>query len=190
MANRVLQQKRMKMKRMRRAYLKKFSMKSTGPVANPGYLNDKGDFVGISFGDRSKLAASTIDQHVLTKYRFNPNSNEAIYARTGGLHTDIWPGGKEIILAKLVQSRGNCGSLQGERRYVYQNLPTDNPNYTLRLYMSGEDCFFMAEIVTKTERIYKISMEYTMKERALDARRHDRISWEQVDRVPLPSEPT
>ena len=89
MAARWMQQKKSKQRRMRRAWAKPFSMRNTGPHKHPGFLNEKGEFIDEGFKARALVAKSTIDQHLLRKFKFNPNSNEAIYARTQGLHTDL-----------------------------------------------------------------------------------------------------
>lgn len=179
MANRVLQQKRFKMKRMRRAYLKSFNVRNSGP----------NNLEGIGFGSRTKAAQTTFDAHLLAKMRFNPNSNEAIYAKTQGLHTDIWPGGQEVVLARRVRSRANAGSLQKDQRYVHAVMRKET-NLELRLYMLGDSCFFAMEMLTKTERIYKMSAEYNSKDRAVESLKHNRIVWENVERVPLDSLPS
>jgi len=174
MANRTIQQKVQKMKRMRRAHLKSFSMRSAGPT----------NLEGIGFGARSQVAQTSFDSWFLRRKQFNINSNEVIYARTRGLHTDIWPGGTEVVLAKMQQSRNGAGSLQSERRYVY-SIVRKEPNSELRLYISGDDCFFVYEATTRYERVYKVSHEYSKKQRALDANKYGRIAWVLVEREPL-----
>lgn len=183
MANRVLQQKRVKMKRMRRAWAKSFSMKNTGPHKHPGYLNDKGDFVDIGFSSRAKAGGMFLDEHLLVKYKFKTNSPEAVYARTRGLHTDLAVD-REVILAKQVKSSNNAGSLQGELRYVYAILKKEI-NYEARLYMCGDSCFIAEEMNTKTHHVSKISMEYSDKHRAKDCFVNHRVVWDNIERVPL-----
>ena len=122
---------------MRRAWAKPFSMRNTGPHKHPGFLNEKGEFIDEGFKARALVAKSTIDQHLLRKFKFNPNSNEAIYARTQGLHTDL-ASEKEIVLARLAQSRNNAGSLQGEQRYVHSvflRLRTMNYAYIFQVIL-------------------------------------------------------
>jgi len=183
MANRVLQQKRLKMKRMRRAWAKPFSMRNTGPFKHPMYINDQGEPVDVSFASRAKAGKMFVDEHLLAKYRFNPNSSEAIYARTRGLHSDLAVD-KEVILAKIVQSRGNAGSLQGEKRFVYKIMHKE-PNWEVRLYMCGDECFFCEEMLTTTHKVSKISFQYDDRHRAVDAWKHNRIVWDKVERIPL-----
>ena len=193
MPARWLQQKIVKQKRMRRAWAKPFSMKNTGPNMHPGFVTGSGKnkgFTDIGPGARSKAASSMPDYDTLSKFlvsKFKYNDAEAIYARTRGLHSDLAVD-REIILAKLVQSRGNAGSLQGERRYVYQEMYTGHPNYKLRLYISGEKCFFICEIKTNTHFVYKRSYEIEGLQFAVETHRRDRILWESIERIPLPAD--
>lgn len=184
MVNRVIQAKVMKQKRMRRAWAKPYSMRSMGPHPSPGFVNERGDFTDIGFGSRTKVARSHFDMYLISKYSFHPNSTEAIYARTRGLHADL-AADREIVLVKRTQSRGTSGpSLEKERTYVYQVMK-QVPNYEIRLYILGDSSFFIASIVTKTERIYKRSVEYPALHVARDDYAHDRILWDVVDRQPL-----
>src|SRR5688572_7788137 len=109
MANRVIAAKLQKMKKARWRSVKSFSSKNTGPMKYPGFINEQGEWVDVSLRSRSKAAANFIDDHLITKYRYRPDSPEAIYARSRGLHTDLTRDG-EVVLARMVQNRTGVGA--------------------------------------------------------------------------------
>lgn len=183
MVNRVIQQKVLKQKRMRRAYLKKFSLKNTGPVKYPGYFDDQGDWVDMSLHSRSQAAKvqnldSQLSEHLRKRFRFKKTDPESIYARHRGLHTDLTRDG-EIILARLVQSRGNAGSLQGEERFV-RKVYINKPERLTSLYMSGSTNFFI-EVRTNSEGTYFFkSIDYPDRHTAERAYVQNRILWAEI----------
>src|SRR5690349_21450518 len=117
MVNRVIQQKRIKMARQRQAWAKPFSMKRTGIVANPGFRNEQGDFVPMSIGSRSKAGGVVADPWLDTIFKDkNPlyridEFGHYIPNETGIFQRRDVP--RAVVLAKLIQSTNNAGSLQG-----------------------------------------------------------------------------
>ena len=181
MANRTIQQKIVKMKRMRRAHLKRFSTKNTGPIKYPGFFNDQGDFVDMSMRSRAKAAeVQNLDEklsiNLRRRFRFKLTDPESIYARSRGLHTDLTKDG-EMILAKMVQSRSGPGSIQGEQRYVHQVMEQDE-HHKLVLYMSGDDNFF----VQQSRDALLISFRYYDRMKAVKAFKDKGILWEEIIR--------
>lgn len=186
MAARWLQQKLTKQKRMRRAHLKGYSMgRPKGPPPEPGSNDDhsRGGFVGVGFASRNR--AAQVNLHVDTmsiflRETFSKRSYENRYVRLNGLHTDLEP-----IVAKMAQSKINAGSLQGERHYVYKVMDKIT-NHEVRLYIAGDDCFFVSETRTISQMVYKVSAEYDRTRFAVLAFERDDILWEYVERRPLP----
>lgn len=179
MANRVLQQKRVKMQRMRRAWAKQFSRKNTGPMKAPFYINEQGDETDLSIKARSK-AAGIIDYESLSdnlrrRFRFKESDPESIYARHSGLHTDLTRDG-ELILARMWANKKGAGTLQGEERFVYQCM-IKNDKQERRLYMGREICFFYEERLVSGGKEIRISIEYPSRERAQIAHLQDKILW-------------
>lgn len=211
------QAKELKIKKARARKPKSFSMKSSGPMKQPGYLNPvldkdnnpvidemtgraKYEFVDISFGSRAKAAQSSPNWDTLSRFlmsHFKPNDHEAVYARTRGLHTDLTshvkhvskrkaqPVDQEVILVKQIQSKLNAGSIQGESKYVQHKMSTDSPNWDVRLFISGDDCFFVSEMRTETEMVYKVSADFIGIHNAIHAFKKDRVIWRTVLRTPL-----
>src|SRR5690348_10183635 len=123
MGARWMQQKKLKQQRMRRAWAKKYSMKNTGPTKFPMAVTQikidgepRRSVTDVGIKGRAIAAKSFIEPHLLRRYRYNPNSNEAIYVRTRGLHSDLDPSSKELILAKMNDRRSpaNAGQSAGE----------------------------------------------------------------------------
>lgn len=175
MGNRVIQQKRQKMKRMRKAWAKTYSMRMSIPAepgTSPFFSNP------LSIGSRTKAARSHLDEYLLSKFRFRSNSNERIYATYFGLHTDLVNGVAEVVLARRVQSRNNAGSLQGEQRFV-RWIAINKEHHKLVLFIGGEINFFVEErLSARGERSHRLSVEYGTKERAKQAYLDGRIIWE------------
>lgn len=187
MANRVIQQKRVKMQRMKRAHLKKFNLRNLGPAKSAGYTirvkqpdgTFKTQVVDITTKNISKRAQFWLNMHLINKYRFDPNSNEAIYARNRGLHTDLTRD-DELVLSRRVQSRQRQASLQGTIDYVYSRL-VDNDTRHLRLYMGGGDVFFLEQRLVGDCYEYRTSMEYVSKDSAMQAYLKEDITWVKLD---------
>jgi hypothetical protein len=183
MGARWLQQKNLKIKRMRRAYLKKFSTKSSGVEKSFGFRNEQGDWVDTSFRARNKAAASFIDVALLAKYKFKSNDPTVLYAMSQGLHGDIF---KETQLARIVQSTTAAGSLQGEERLVHY-LINDKTFTELRLYMGQKECFFIGHRKTNNKNILYGSISYRDRERALLLHREDKLTWEFREEYDIPT---
>jgi hypothetical protein len=190
MGARWLQQKVLKQKRMRRAWAKKYSMKNVGPSKSMFTFNDQGKPTDVGMGARGKAARTNINFDSMSKFllrRFKPSDTEVIYARTHGLHTDL-ASDRQVVLAKMTQSTGNAGSVQGETPYVYSVIKKI-PNQELRLYMCRDSAFFVRETITDTERVFRVSTEYvgdSARYRAKADYVADKIPWEVVERTPLP----
>jgi hypothetical protein len=191
MANRNMQQKKAKMQRMRRAWARSYSVRSSGTSQHLWVRDDNGKPVDMGFSKRNELAAtntdfSTMDRALLRT--FKSTDTEAIYARTQGLHTDLLFD-NPIVLARMVHSTSNAGSLQKERRYVYKNMHMgQNANPKTRWYISGESSFFVRETRTDTELVYRISYEYSTLFKAQLAYTKKNILWnpDLTQRVPIP----
>lgn len=189
MANRNIQQKINKMKRMRRSHLKKYSMKNTGPIRHTGFFNEQGDFVDTSLRTRNKAAVNILDEHLLIKYRFNQKSPEAMYARRAGLHTDL------VVLCKYVAPKG-ASSPHIEDFSIYQNMPDDRFS-ELRLYLGRTECFFIGFKTENGERVVYTSYPYVDigrirgRDLALKAQRDRTILWDTVEKIhtPPPADP-
>jgi hypothetical protein len=186
MGNRVLQQKVLKIKRMKRAYLKRFSTKNTGPSKFPWYLNDKGDLIDMSVKARSKTAAvqdlERMNEQLRKKFKFKLSDPESIYARHSGLHTDMTRDG-ELILARLVQSRSGVGNIQGEVRYVYQEMH-NRPTSNCRLYMANDENFFVELRQTERGKFFLTSIIYSNRQMAVLAYRNGHINWKSSSEIP------
>lgn len=182
MANRNMQQKTLKMQRMRRAYLKKFSTKGTGPIKYPGFFNEQHEFVDTSLRSRTKAASNFIDEHLLKKYRFKPNSPEALYVRRAGLHSDMNDG--QILLARQIQSAKGSGSLQGEEKFCFQRIP-DKRFVELRLYMGRSTNFFIGYEIKGDKRLMFTSIEYHDRKRALFLQARNEIVWLECEELEL-----
>lgn len=164
MAARWKQQKEAKMKRMRRAWAKPYSMKSTGISANPGFKNDQGEFVLTSIRSRAKAGGRVADPwldaifkdhnplyHVDEQGNYSANE-DGIYKRK-----DSVP--RAAVLAKLMQSTNGAGTLQGEQRFVYEKI-LDGEFVKVRLYMSGDEAFFVEQTTKGRVTIYRRSILY------------------------------
>lgn len=197
MVNRNIQIKIQKMRKRRASRPKSFSTANTGPDKHAGFLTeviaDDGtvsrSLQPLAIAARSRVASqlpnwSTMDRWIINT--FKPDSPEAIYARTSGLHTDIRVvQGDALVLAKMAQSKTGAGSVQGENTYV-KSVLIQRLNHERRIYISGDSVFFCEEIVTKTHRVYRISHEYDSAVHAMEDHKRDRILWEKTERMPLP----
>lgn len=191
MANRSIQQKIIKMKRMRRAWAKSYSMKNTGPVKNPVIVEkyhedgeDKLRVTEVSIGARNKSASRTFSpssfgERLLVHFQFNEKDPECIYARRAGLHTDL------VILGKLVHSKSSAGSLQGEIRFA-QHIFIDTPELELRLFMGGDEVFFVEERRSDGKITQLRSINYVDKKYAIDAYQNGEhtIMWKEIFEFP------
>lgn len=191
MASRWMQQKKFKQKRMRKAWAKSYSRKNTGPMKDFITITQTKDEKGepyrsvtdLSIKGRSKSAANYLSEYLLKRFKFNPNSSEALYVRTAGLHSDLAPGSKELVLARLNQSRRNAGSVQGEEEFV-QHVCTDRPTSKRTLFLGRDICFFIEVRTTRKGVVILKSCDYTDRGDALKANRgendpdsSDRILW-------------
>jgi hypothetical protein len=173
MASRWMQQKKLKQRRMRRAWAKSFSMRNTGPTKDPIVAS-------VAPKARSQAAIFWLKDALLKKFKFNPNSNEAIYVRTRGLHTDLSPDSKELVLAKMMHSKSHAGSLQGEGTIFVTHVCHSRPTSHLVLYMGGAENFFIEVRVTdKGPYVFK-SILYPDRHNAMKALVNG-IIWEDFD---------
>lgn len=165
MVARWIQQKQAKQKRIRRSWAKPYSMKGTGPAVLPGFIGDDGRFNSLSIGSRAKAGRTLDDPWLSALFKgVNSLSNEAqIYARTSG--PNAVP--RAVVLASLIQSKNNAGSLQGEQTYVYKILEKGKA-VELRLYMGGEEAFFVERKRVGTKETYRRSIVY-QRSRAMNA---------------------
>jgi hypothetical protein len=187
MVNRVIQQKIIKQKRMRRAWAKRFSMRNAGPMRYPGFFNDQGEFVDMSLRSRTQSARvndldSQLNDFLRRKFRFKLSDPESIYARHRGLHTDMTHDG-ELVLARMVQSRSGAGTLQGEQKFV-RSVCIKRDTCLRTLYMSGETNFFIEVRVTEGGTVFLRSCEYIDRQMALLAHKTDNILWEEISNSP------
>lgn len=188
MPNRNIQQKILKMKRQRRAWARSYSMRSTGVSKHFWAKDDNNKDVDMGPGARNQLASSTTDFNTMDRQllrTFKSDDTEVIYARTHGLHTDLFSE-NPIVLARMVHSTSYAGSLQKEQRYVYKVM-LDDPNQKVRWYMSGRDSFFVRETRTETEMVYRISYLYDNLANAQLAYTRKSIKWNSdlTQKIPL-----
>lgn len=199
MGARWLEQKRLKQKRMRRAWAKSYSMKGRVIDKNAGYLNDQGRHVQNSLGSRNHSARSTpwINSAIAKLLQANPDylSDEAtfVYARYGGVHSDLVPG---ITLFRAIQSGRDkarqhvAGTLQGEEPFVYA-LISDPDFVELRLYMGRTDCFFIGHKQENNKNVLVGSISYGDRQRALWLQRNHEVTWvhRQEEDIPPNADP-
>jgi hypothetical protein len=189
-----MQQKKAKQKRIRRAWAKPYSRKNTGPMKNFVVVTQTKDEKGepyrsitdMSIKGRSKAAKNYIAPFLLSRFRFNPNSSEAIYVRTAGLHSDLSPGSKELVLARLNQSRSGAGTIQGETEYVV-HICVDRDTCHRRLCISRDNCFFIEARMTSKGMVILISIDYDDRKAAMMANRGEdertsphKIVWKEI----------
>lgn len=170
MANRVLQQKRFKMQRMRRAWAKPYSMKKNGPDPNSMQL----------LAQRTKAAQTIIDPWLekLFPDRNPLNKPDLIYSKHASVtQLELRQIPRAVVLAKLRQSVDNAGSLQKEQKFIYQKIE-EGPKHFLRLYMCGDDNFYVRMSVGKKSICYVTSIHYSSSSRAEEARKNGMIVWE------------
>lgn len=192
MANRVMQQKRTKMARMRRAWAKPYSMKGGGLAANPGFIDDGGKFTPISIRSRAKAGGISEDPWLSSIFKDNnpfkktvdgsvvPNE-DGIFARSAGPNANP----RAVVLAKLIQSTRGAGSLQKEIQFVHQDL-LNGRFVKLRIYVGGNEAFFVEQTVRPTKIIYRRSIVYQGREKALEKYGYGRIIWASHCVVPNP----
>ncbi len=185
MASRWLEQKRLKQKRMRRAWAKPYSMKGRVIDKNAGFLNDQNRYVPNSLGSRNHSANSTpwITAAIWKLLQKNPDylSDEAtfVYARSGGIHADLAP---NITLFRAVRSGtdktriNQAGTLQGEEPLVYSKI--NDPSFVeLRLYMGRTDCFFLGHKIENNKNVLVGTISYGDRHRALKKHRDHELTW-------------
>ena len=170
MAARWRQAKELKIKRMRRAYLKSYSMKNTGPAPYAVCFNDQGKPVDMTLGGRNRAAQHSFDLHDDDRNRLkrlnNPHNRliqevfgrsknaedhrpEVIYARRAGLHSDL------LVLAKLNQS----DRLTGEQTFSPLSL-MNNEFEKWTAFFCSDEAFVIREIIRGGDRRLRKSISY------------------------------
>lgn len=164
MAARWIQQKRIKQARLRKAWAKPFGRKGAKLNPEAGYLNDKGDFVSLSLGQRAKTAGSQ-EPEINSKLKHKwlarifmdgyVQNEDGQFVKPG----KITPGDLAREQAKELEHLYQTERQQALRKYVCQRL-YDEDGYKLYAYICGEEFFFVTQIKLKTKIIRKRSFTY------------------------------
>lgn len=168
MGARWLQQKKLKQKRMRRAWAKRYSMSGAGLDPNASFLNEKGKSFSLTLRSRSSVASSQFqdEDKAAVMRKENPldriiqevfapsalardHTPGVLYARRAGLHAD------HLVLAELFQK--DFG--QGEKIWQPVSL-VKSPVQNVWMFFSSEECFILNEIIRGGVRTIRKSIHY------------------------------